>query len=199
MTKKQVQQVTVLLGLILAILWQRFGSTTFASPSPQAPTEISAATTTPATSVSSTVATNALVVRGVDGDTIEVRVDGMQDDAKVRMLGVNTPESVDPRRPVQCFGKEASHFTKEMLEGKRIQLVEDPQADNIDKYQRLLRNIVLEDGTDYNLLLVQKGYANAYIDFPLNKQRKVQLTQAERLAREAGLGLWSTSTCSGTK
>lgn len=201
MTKKQVQQLTVLVATVILVIWQQYGGLkTEASPKTIDATPVTTSGTTAVAqgTASSTVITNALVIRGVDGDTIEVRLDGASDDAKVRMLGVNTPESVDPRRAVQCFGKEASLFTKETLEGKRIKLVEDPQADNIDKYQRLLRNIVLEDGTDFNLLLVQKGYANAYLDFPLNKQRKAQLSQAEKQAKEAGLGLWSTSTCSGT-
>lgn len=197
MTKKQVQQLTILLATVIVVIWQQYrGIETEAAPNelPQRP-----AATSTVESTGSIIETNALVLRAVDGDTIEARLDGADETAKIRLLGVNTPESVDPRRGVECFGKAASQFTKETLEGRRIRLVEDPQADNVDKYQRLLRNVVTENGTDFNLYLVQQGYANAYLDFPLNKQRKAQLSQAEKLAREAGLGLWSTSTCSGTK
>jgi len=193
MTNKQVKQLTVLLATVILVIWQQYrGTATEASPTTNPPV-LQTHTST------STIETNAVVTRVVDGDTIEARYDHEETLVKIRLLGVNTPESVDPRRGVECFGKVASQFTKDILEGKRIQLVEDPEADNIDKYQRLLRNIVLEDGTDFNLLLVEQGYANAYLSFPLNKQRKAQLSQAEKDAREAGLGLWSTSTCSGTK
>lgn len=145
------------------------------------------------------VATNALVTRVVDGDTIDVRIDGGGEIEKVRLLGINTPESVDPRRPVQCFGKEASAFAKQLMEGKRVALKEDVQADNRDKYGRLLRNILLEDGTDVNALLIKEGYAYAYVSFPLNKQRKAEMRRLEQEARTAKRGLWSPETCDGMK
>lgn len=151
------------------------------------------------TNIVETTTTNAFVVRGVDGDTIQARLDGDADDVKIRFLGVNTPESVDPRKPVECFGKEASKFTKEMLEGKRVRLDPDPQADEVDKYGRLLRNVVLEDGTDFNAMLVEQGYAYAYLDFPLNKQRKAQLAALQKAAEAAKRGLWNPDTCHGQK
>lgn len=141
--------------------------------------------------------TNALVIRAVDGDTLEVRIDGEQDDVKVRLLGVDTQESVDPRKTVQCFGKEASKHTKDMLEGKRVRLEEDPQADEVDKYGRLLRNVVLEDGTDFNASLVRDGYAYAYLSFPLNKLRKIELGNLQKEAEAAKRGLWNPDTCNG--
>lgn len=193
MTKKQMKQLGILIATVLIVIWQQYkGTATDAVTYESDPTPI-------ATTTKAVVETNAFAVRVVDGDTIEARFDDNEESVKIRLLGVNTPESVDPRRGVECFGKIASQFTKDKLEGKRIRLDEDPQADNIDKYQRLLRNIVLEDGTDFNLLLVEQGFAYAYLDFPLNKQRKAQLAEAEKQAREEGRGLWSTSTCSGTK
>ncbi len=143
--------------------------------------------------------TNAEVTRVVDGDTIEVRLDRGSAPEKVRFLGINTPESVDPRRPVQCFGKEASAFSKHLLDHQRIHLEPDLQADERDKYHRLLRNIVLEDGTDVNASLVSLGYAQAYLSFPLNEQRKQQLRELERAAKTAERGLWSPTTCAGQK
>ncbi len=140
--------------------------------------------------------TNALAIRAVDGDTIEVKIDGEKDNVKVRLLGVNTPESVDPRRPVECFGKEASKHTASLVDGKRVRLEADPQADEVDRYGRLLRNIILEDGTDLNAALVRDGYAHAYLDFPLNKQRKVELKRLETEAMAAQVGLWNPLTCS---
>src|SRR3989338_7085144 len=83
------------------------------------------------------------VVRVVDGDTIVL--DG---DEKVRLIGVDTPETVDPRKPVQYFGKEASEFTRRMAEGKRVRLEFD--QDTKDRYGRTLAYVYLEDGTFLN-------------------------------------------------
>lgn len=142
------------------------------------------------------ISTNAAVVRVVDGDTIDIKLDAEPDkEYKVRLLGVNTPETVDPRRPVQCFGKQASDFTKKTLSGKRIRLEADPQADERDKYDRLLRNIFLEDGTDFNALLVKDGYAQAYVSFPQNPARKVELRKLESEAKAAGAGMWAPGAC----
>lgn len=148
---------------------------------------------------STIIVANATVVRVVDGDTIDVHIDGQDHDEKVRFLGVNTPETVDPRRAVQCFGKQASNFTKELLTGKRVRLDPDAQADERDKYQRLLRNIVLLDGTDVNASLVRSGYAYAYVSFPLNKERKKQLLRLQSEAEAMKRGLWADDTCAGQK
>lgn len=151
------------------------------------------------TSSTPTHPTNATVIRVADGDTLEAQMDGASSTIKVRFLGVNTPETVDPRRAVECFGKEASAFTKQLLEGKRVLLKEDPQADNIDKYGRSLRNIFLEDGTDVNALLVRDGYAYAYVSFPQDKRRKAELKRLQEEAKLAKRGLWNPSTCDGMK
>lgn len=142
---------------------------------------------------------NALVLRVIDGDTVEVAMDGEKEPIKVRLLGVNTPESVDIRRPVECFGKEASRFLQTLVEGQRVRLEEDLQADERDKYARLLRNVFLEDGTDVNAAMVEQGYAYAYLAYPLNKQRKNELRRLQEEAKLAGRGLWSVETCDGMK
>lgn len=142
--------------------------------------------------------TNAVITRTVDGDTVEAKLD-TGEEVKVRLLGINAPESVDPRRPVECFGKEASKYMEGLVEGKRVSLEADLQADDVDKYGRLLRNIVLGDGTDVNALMVRDGYAYAYIDFPLNKNRKAMLLRLEQEARAAERGLWNPETCAGVK
>ncbi|MFA5129372.1 MAG: thermonuclease family protein [Patescibacteria group bacterium] len=134
--------------------------------------------------------TNATVVHVIDGDTLDAEIDGLGT-FRIRMLGADTPEVVDPRKPVQCFGEEASAFSKKTLAvGLRIRLAPDPNADERDKYGRLLRNVFLKDGTDYNAFLVEQGYAHAYTYFPLTPSRKVQLIRLEREAKEAGRGLW---------
>ena len=140
-----------------------------------------------------------LVVRVVDGDTIDVRFDGVSTTQKIRLLGVNTPETVDPRRVVQCFGKQASSFMKALLTEKHIRLDADPEADERDKYDRLLRNIVLPDGTDVNASLVGSGYAYAYVSFPQNKQRQKQLTRLQEEAKTAKRGVWVEGSCAGEK
>jgi len=142
--------------------------------------------------------TNAFVMRAVDGDTLEATLDDGTV-AKIRLLGVNTPESVDPRRPVECFGKEASKHMAVLVAGKRVLLAADPQADEVDKYGRLLRNVFLDDGTDVNASLIRDGYAYAYLGFPLNKQRKIELARLQDEAKMAERGLWNPETCSGLK
>ncbi len=150
--------------------------------------------------VSSTpVEANAQMVRVVDGDTLIVRYDGTNRDDRIRLLGINTPEVVDPRKPVECFGKEASAYMHKIIDGKRIRLEGDPQADDVDKYGRLLRNVFLTDGTDINAMMVRDGYAYAYLFFPLNPVRKQQLKKLENSARIAQRGLWSPKTCNGKK
>lgn len=160
-----------------------------------------ATTTQLTTTVTSTKPTNAVVIDVIDGDTLDIKYDdGAYYDEpgmvyRVRLLGVNTPETVDPRRPVQCYGKEASSFSKKTLNGKRVRLEADPEADEYDKYGRLLRNVFLEDGTDFNANLVAEGYANAYVSFPQNAERKAQLRRLESEAKTNKLGLWNPTIC----
>jgi micrococcal nuclease len=152
--------------------------------------------TIPLARPTSTVQTNATVVRVVDGDTFVATLDAEPGEFRIRMLGVNTPETVDPRRPVECFGKQASTHLKELIEGQRVRLESDPQADERDRYSRLLRNVVLEDGTDVNAALVRDGYAYAYLSYPLNAERKQELKKLQEIARASESGVWSPEVCS---
>ncbi len=148
----------------------------------------------------STHITNATVVRVVDGDTIIAKLDNEPKDFTIRLLGINTPEVVDPRKPVECFGREASDHAKHiLLPGMRIDLEADPAADERDKYNRLLRNIILADGTDFNAQSVAEGYAYALTSFPLTPARKRELNKLQEDARLATRGLWSPTTCKGQK
>lgn len=92
-----------------------------------------------------------LVTRVIDGDTIE-----LENGKRVRYLGINTPESVDPRKPVECFGKEASFKNKELVLNKKVVLEKD--ISEIDKYGRLLRYVYV-DNIFVNLELIKQGYA----------------------------------------
>lgn len=125
--------------------------------------------------------TTVLVTRVVDGDTIEI-----EGGEKVRYIGVNTPESVDPRRKVQCFGKEASAYNKKLVEAKRVRL--EPDAEDRDKYHRLLRYVWIGD-TMINEKLVQDGYAQV-MTIPPNVKYVERFRIAQIEARELGLGLW---------
>lgn len=158
-----------------------------------------AATSTAAQVTKAVTSTNALVTRTVDGDTLHAKIDGEPDEVTVRLLGINTPESVDPRRPVECFGKEASHHAQELLQGKRIRLEADPEADERDKYGRILRKVVMEDGTAFNTLMVKEGYAYAYTSFPMAAAYKRELKNLEEEARLSKRGLWADTTCKGKK
>ncbi len=122
-----------------------------------------------------------------DGDTITVKTAAGED--TVRMLGVDTPEVKDPRKPVQCFGEAASKHTKQRLTGKSVRLEPDPQDTDRDKYGRLLRYVYLPDGTLYNSELIREGYAFAYTVFPLTKLDEFRKLEQE--ARAANRGLWA--------
>jgi micrococcal nuclease len=121
------------------------------------------------------------VTRVIDGDTIEI-----EGGEKVRYLGIDTPETVDPRKPVQCFGVEASKKNKELVEGKSVRLEKD--ISERDKYSRLLR-YVWADGTLINLELVKQGFARSY-SYPPDVKYQEEFLAAEKEAREAGRGLW---------
>lgn len=131
----------------------------------------------------------ALVLNVVDGDTIKVSLQGME--KTVRFVGMDTPETVDPRRPVGCFGKEASNETKSLLFGKVVILQKD--VSDKDKYDRLLRYIYLplEDGKTLfiNDYLVREGFAKVYT-YPPDVKFNEQFRQAEKKARELKKGLW---------
>ena len=121
------------------------------------------------------------VVRVVDGDTLL-----LDRKERVRLIGVDTPETVDPRRPVQRFGKEASDFTKRMVEGKKVRLEYD--QDRKDRFGRTLAYVYLEDGTFLNAEIVKQGYGHAYTRFPFKYLEEFR--GFEREAREAQRGLW---------
>lgn len=127
-----------------------------------------------------------LVTKVIDGDTVE-----LENGTRVRLIGIDTPETKDPRRSVQCFGKEASNETKKLLEGKVVILQKD--VSETDKYNRLLRYIFLplDNGqilfvNDY---LVREGFA-LVLTYPPDVKYNEQFREAERQARENNKGLW---------
>jgi len=124
-----------------------------------------------------------VVTRVIDGDTIVVEGTGT-----VRLIGVDTPETVDPRRPVQYFGKEASDFTKQLATGKPVRL--DFDQDRTDRYGRTLAYVYLQpENLLVNAEIIRQGYGFAYTQFPFRMME--QFRALEREAREAGRGLWA--------
>jgi micrococcal nuclease len=130
-------------------------------------------------------AVTAPVVRVVDGDTIEARIDG--EDVDVRLIGVDTPETVKPGTPVQCFGPRASDFTHHLLEGRTVRLVFG--VERHDVYGRLLAYVHLGDRF-VNADLVRRGLART-LTIPPNDRYAPFLRRLEVTAARAGRGLWA--------
>lgn len=124
------------------------------------------------------------ISRVIDGDTIE-----LEGGARVRFIGVDTPEVVDSRTEVQCFGPEASAYTKELLKDGNVVLKKD--ITDTDKYGRLLRYVYLPDGTFVNLKLVEDGYAYAST-YPPDVAHAKEFVAAQASARAASRGLWGS-------
>ena len=147
---------------------------------------------------------DALVTRVVDGDTIEievtsvvegpgageVQIGGLYD---VRLLGIDTPESVKPGTLIECFGREASAAAKAFLEGESVRLVKD--VEEKDRYDRLLRYVYV--GSEMaNARLVANGYAAAYT-YPPNVRHADLFVALQSDAQETARGLWHPDTCAG--
>jgi len=127
----------------------------------------------------------------VDGDTFRVRIDnppkGLNEEETIRLLGVDTPETVKPRTPVQYFGKEASDYTKARMLGKTVYLAFD--WDLRDRYGRLLAYVYSEDKTCFNAELIREGYGFAYTKYSF--QFMDEFRGYERDARKKKAGLWA--------
>lgn len=128
--------------------------------------------------------TNALVARVVDGDTVEARFGGEVVD--VRLIGVDTPESVAPGQPVECYGLAASRFTTRELEGRRVRLELD--VERLDRFGRTLAYVWLGPEL-FNETLVRQGYA-VVTTYPPNVRYVDRFLDAQREARSQGRGLW---------
>jgi micrococcal nuclease len=128
----------------------------------------------------------ARVVRVVDGDTVVVRTGGH--DERVRYIGVDTPESVKPGTPVQCYAKRAAAANAALVAGRSVRLVGD--VERRDRYGRLLAYVYREpDGAFVNAQLVRAGYARTLTIAP-NVAHARQFAQLAQTARRSGRGLW---------
>jgi micrococcal nuclease len=130
-------------------------------------------------------APHAKIVRVVDGDTVKLILDGRQ--VTARIIGIDAPESVHPRKPVERFGKEAAEHLRQLADGKEVTIERQPGSKQ-DRYGRELVYLRLADDRDIGLTMIRDGYAFAYTKYPF--ARKEDYRQAEREARETKAGLW---------
>lgn len=126
----------------------------------------------------------ATVTRVVDGDTVAVEIDGAED--RVRYIGVDTPESVAPGQPVECFGPEAARFNARLVEGEQVRLVFD--AERRDRYGRLLAYVYTGD-VFVNEELIRRGFATT-LTIPPNDSFADRFAELADRAAAAGRGLW---------
>jgi micrococcal nuclease len=132
------------------------------------------------------------VAKVVDGDTIDIIIDGQAE--RLRLIGINTPEVVDPRKTVECFGREASDNAKKLLVDTEVRIAADPTQDDRDKYGRLLRYVWRADGLFYNLEAIRDGFAYEYTyQFPYIYQKDFRA--AQKYAQDNKLGLWADGAC----
>ena len=128
------------------------------------------------------------VTRVVDGDTVRVDRDGQE--IVVRLIGLDTPETVAPDRPVECFGPEASARTKDLVDGGQVWLEYDEVTGLTDKYDRTLAYVWLTQDTMLNEQLVREGFAEERT-YQEGYRYQDRLRAAEEVAQAAGAGQWS--------
>jgi|GEM_PF-639245 len=136
----------------------------------------------------------AQVARVVDGDTVRVILDGQE--IITRLIGIDTPETKAPNRPIECFGPEASAFATDTLSGQQVYLEYDASQDRYDRYDRHLVYLWLSDGRNFNELMVANGFAFEYTyDNPYKYIDAFRAAQSDARANQRGL--WSPTTCNG--
>lgn len=137
------------------------------------------------------------VTRVVDGDTVDIKT-AVKGTVRVRIIGIDTPETNRPNTPVQCWGPEATDFARAMLDGQRVRMVPDAGQDDVDDYGRALRYLRIgPTETDYSVAAVEAGAARAYVyDRNTPPAAAADIAAAEDRAQTAGAGLWGPP-CSG--
>lgn len=137
------------------------------------------------------------VVKVVDGDTIVVDIAGAN--TTVRLIGLDTPETVDPRKTVQCFGAEASAEMKKILSNHYVRLETDPSQGEKDKYGRLLAYVyapanVRPEGILLNIYMIEEGFGHEYT-YNIPYKYQAEFKAAENIARQEKRGLWADGVC----
>lgn len=170
-------------------------SATQAPATTQAPAAVTTApapTTTTITTTNSTpvAAGREMVVRRVvDGDTVKLAAVAGGGIVTARLLGIDTPETKDPRKNVGCWGPQASAWATSVLAGQHVRMRTDPTQDSRDKYGRALVYLTLPSGTDYSVEAARRGMAKYYLyDNPVAEASKIQAAAAQ--AKSASRGLW---------
>ena len=135
------------------------------------------------------VEVTALVLKVVDGDTIDIR-DDVRGRLRVRILGIDTPETKKPGYTVGCWGPEATEFAQSTMVGQRVALQPDPTQDRTDRYGRTLAYLVRGDGWDYSVEAARAGAAKSYVYHGNPVSRYAAIAGAEQEARDARRGLW---------
>ena len=194
MKKRHVRFIFAVILILLTLSQTNSSSNQSSSPTPTTiqPTTLLTpilGTNETISSPSTTLQTRiqATIVKVVDGDTIHVTINGVQE--TIRIIGIDSPETVDPRRPVECFGIEASDKAKTLLPiGKTVELEQDLSQDNRDRYKRLLRYVFI-DGVDYGKQMIAEGYAYEYT-YEIPYKYQLDYKEAQRLAQENKRGLW---------
>jgi micrococcal nuclease len=157
-------------------------------PTPSETSETSEPSAEPTQPVRPLTVDEGIVVKVTDGDTIRVQnLKGKE--FGVRVVGIDTPETVDPRTPVQCFGPKASAEAKKRLSGKRVRLVRDPKSEKIDKYGRTLAYVQTKDGDDYGLGMIKDGLAREYT-YKRPHDRQKEYRRAQNEAKVEKKGMW---------
>lgn len=131
------------------------------------------------------------VINVVDGDTIDIAINNKKQ--RVRLIGVNTPETVHPNKEVECFGKEASNYTKSQLLNQNVVIEVDDSQGMYDKYDRLLAYVYLR-GENFNLNLIVNGYAYEYT-YNTPYQYQAQFKKGQAFAEKHNTGLWAPGVC----
>lgn len=186
--------IAVIISMFILLLWLQLPAGIVQSFKQREPLSNSTKNQTipsnpsPKTKPKEIISQTTVVKKVIDGDTIEI-----ENGQRVRYIGMNTPETVDPRRPVQCFGKEASQKNMELVLGKTVRLEKD--ISDRDKYGRLLRYVYIMDGENKEIMvnqyLVEQGYAQVST-FPPDIKYVDVFRQAEQTAQENNRGLWNS-------
>ncbi len=131
------------------------------------------------------------VAKVIDGDTLDIDIpDANYPTTRIRLWGVDSPESANPRTGPMYFGPEAAAFARELLEGKKVSVYLDPGNNTRGKYGRLLAYVKLPDGRFFNEVLLEEGYA--YADIRFRHSHRSKYRRLEATARSAGKGLWKS-------
>lgn len=137
----------------------------------------------------------ATVIKVVDGDTVDVR-DDQRGRLRIRILGIDAPESVKRGYTIGCYGQEAAAHAHTELDGRRVAIVTDSTLDSTDRYGRTLAYVVRDDGYDYGTETVRSGFAKSYIYDHTPGQQASAIADAEHQAQQRQAGLWGPP-CNG--